>query len=247
VLQNRARWRFLISLLISLAYASAYAGRTVFLSLFLMLSGILLATRRVSPIRVISVFGVAGLLVFVIVGIALDKGGTTFAALFDSDVWDGASALGDVVVFYMLAALPSFDMHMLSKEHYDLGVNTFRFLFAVLNRIGFEAEVVPTIKEFQGLPFTSNVYTVYRPYFDDFSIFGAIFIQLFLGLLHGSLYRNMGKGPVHIMLYSIFLYPLFMQFFHDQYFSVLSMWIQYGLLLALYSYTSQRIWREEAV
>src|SRR5438128_12375967 len=104
----------------------------------------------------------------------------------------------------------------------------FRTIFAVFNKIGFEIEVPPLIKEYQYTPFASNVYTVYQPYFDDFSVFGILLIQFFLGLFHGFLYKKIeSRKPIYIILYSISLYPLFMQFFQDQYFNLLSTWIQY--------------------
>ena len=43
-----------------------------------------------------------------------------------------------------------------------------------------------------------------------------------------------GSTIAYVLLYSISLYALFMQFFQDQYFSLLSTWLQYLFLIVSY-------------
>jgi oligosaccharide repeat unit polymerase len=85
---------------------------------------------------------------------------------------------------------------------------------------------VALIKEFTYVPDLTNVYTVYEVYFRDFSYSGILIPPLFL-VGHYWLYRKaLLFGGVWIFYYSASVYPLVMQFFQDQYFSILSLWIQ---------------------
>ena len=43
-------------------------------------------------------------------------------------------------------------------------------------------------------------------------------------------------SPIFVAAYGLSLYPLLFQFYQDNYFSLLSLWLQYGFLLFLYFY-----------
>jgi oligosaccharide repeat unit polymerase len=113
---------------------------------------------------------------------------------------------------------------------FSLGTNTFRFFYAILNRLGYDIEVPKLVNDFItiGLNSNTNVYTIYYFYAQDFGLFYAMIIMLFLGIFHGFLYKKMcSKNPYWVYWYALSCYPLFMQFFQDQYFSLLSTWLQY--------------------
>ncbi|NTQ55438.1 oligosaccharide repeat unit polymerase, partial [Enterococcus faecium] len=64
-------------------------------------------------------------------------------------------------------------------------------------------------------------------YLYDFGPIYALIVQFIIGTLHGVSFKNMSmKKPFWIFLYSILIYPLLMQFFQDQYFSIFSTWMQ---------------------
>jgi oligosaccharide repeat unit polymerase len=141
---------------------------------------------------------------------------------------------------YLVASIPAFDQYSQSTEDYGLGLNIFRTVFVVLTKLGIDVNAPELIREFQYVPMPTNVYTVYQPYYADFSWIGLIVIQFFLGFWHGILFRETNnKNTFYAVPYVLFLYPLFMQFFQDQYFSLLSVWIQYGLLFFLYFLINQ--------
>jgi oligosaccharide repeat unit polymerase len=109
----------------------------------------------------------------------------------------------------------------------DWGVHTFRFFIALQYVLGISAITPkPLVREFDFVPDPTNVYTAYDVYFRDFAYFGILVPPTFL-ILHYWLYRKaMRLGGVWIFYYSASVYPLVMQFYQDQYFSLLSMWIQ---------------------
>lgn len=116
-------------------------------------------------------------------------------------------------------------------NNYSYGANTFRFFVAILNTVGYNIEIPSTVQEFVWVyGDRTNVYTVLHYYAMDFGLIYAFIIQLILGLFHGFLYKKaiLSKliNPLFIAMQSISYYPLIYQFFSDQYFTILSTWIQ---------------------
>lgn len=107
------------------------------------------------------------------------------------------------------------------------GQNSLRFFISVFYSLGLvETPPVPLIREFAYVPDATNVYTVYEVYIKDFLWIGLLIPPLFL-IGHEFLYRKARIiGGVWIFYYSASVYPLLMQFFQDQYFSLMSQWIQ---------------------
>jgi oligosaccharide repeat unit polymerase len=72
-----------------------------------------------------------------------------------------------------------------------------------------------------------NVYTVFSPYYRDFGVVGVGLFLGVLGALHGWIFRQLKTGmPIIIVANALLFYALIMQFFQDQYFSLMSQWIQ---------------------
>ena len=114
------------------------------------------------------------------------------------------------------------------------GKYTFRFFYAVLNSLGFDVEVKsmvePYVENLNGN--VGNVYTIYKWYANDFGLVYAILMQFLVGILHGILYRNSYEKNDYfwIVINALFYYPLVMQFFMDEYVTLLSLWIQYAII-----------------
>lgn len=117
------------------------------------------------------------------------------------------------------------------------GANTFRTFLAIGDRLFGTNNAPPLIQQSIsiGQGTMTNVYTFYHWYVSDFGLVYALFIQLLIGIIHGKIYREMTEYKLFgIYKYCIFLYPMIMQIFQDQYFSLLSNWIQqlvFGLIL----------------
>lgn len=115
-------------------------------------------------------------------------------------------------------------------HQYAYGAYTFRFFNALLNRIGFDVEVVSMVEDYveniHGN--VGNVYTIYKWYANDFGIIYALFIQGMLGVVYGLISNKLRRNNniFWLVIYSTMFYPLFMQFFNDQYLSNFSIWVQ---------------------
>lgn len=234
-----------LALLISVGHASITVGRTFLFFIVILCMGLLLITRRLKVSTAAFLFAGLGLPTFVLIGLVSNKGGS-LSATFAQNI----ASMQHNLRIYLLSAVPAMDVHMQSENAAMFGVNTFRTLLAVAARLGQDVSVPRLVKEFVAIPELTNVFTIYRPYFDDFLMLGALVAQLLIGFGHGFIYqRAIRNRPFFIFLYALSLYPLFMQFFQDQYFSLLSTWIQYITLFFVYVYifsrSSERTTRDE--
>lgn len=120
-----------------------------------------------------------------------------------------------------------------SIEHFQWtlnGKNTFSFFSAVYGKItGNSYTIVSTVTDIPLIfgRFKSNVFTFYDLYLRDFGVIYSLFMQFFVGVLHGNLYFRINKKNMMVRyLFCMLIYPLVMQFFLDQYVSLTSLWIQ---------------------
>jgi len=216
-------YRLATSILVSLFYAYVSTARTFILIFFLLL---------IFPMVLTGIVRLKGLLValvlmgcaFVFVAVMTAKG-----VSIEADVAGNADSLFENLRQYTVAPFVAFSRLVTDPLVAELGLNSFRLAFSVLNALGV-ADVSPKalIREYAYVPDATNVYTVYEVYFRDFLFLGIFIPPMFL-IGHWWLYRKArGVGGRWIFYYSASVYPLVMQFFQDQYFSLLSMWIQLG-------------------
>ncbi|MGH2564925.1 MAG: O-antigen polymerase, partial [Ginsengibacter sp.] len=137
---------------------------------------------------------------------------------------------------YMVASLNALDQELHNQFHVNYnGYNSLRFFMKLgesLNLIH-NARVNDLIPPFVLVPYPTNVYTFYSPYIKDFGKLYAWFIIALLGLIQTFLYnKGLEKKDFRISLwYSLMLFPLVVSFFADQYFSLISFWIQFGVCI----------------
>ena len=222
----------LISIGVAVIYSVFSTGRTYLVFLCSMCLGILLITRTLKTTT-----GLALMLLFFAgafggIGLIMGKIGSQTGDLAERlfNVWEAFK-------YYFLTPLPAFDHFMSANDSLSYGSNVFRSVLAAASGLGADIEVPQLIKEYAFVPMPTNVYTVHQPYYADFGIIGVLVAQFLFGLWHGFLFRKATTGRLYfVFLYAIFLYPLIMQFFQDQYFSLLSMWVQFILLFFFYCY-----------
>lgn len=140
------------------------------------------------------------------------------------------------IVVYLSGGLVAFEKWASGGIEYIYGLNMFRFFIAILNKIGYEFNLMSLVNPYINIGDgkVTNVYTIYYFYVLDFGLIFGLFIQMIFGSIHGFLYRTIRYNkPIWVYFFSLSLYPLMMQFFQDQYISLTSTWIQlsvYGLI-----------------
>src|SRR6266576_2874657 len=219
------------------------SGRSVLLPLIIIVLIIPTALRVSSPARTARALGIVVVGLFVLVGLALGKGGD-----FTSTIQDNWVGMRESFVLYSVGSIPSFDTFLHNRgPDLDMGINSFRTLLAVLRAVGFGTPLVPLVQPYADIPMPMNVYTFYQPYIKDFGI-GGIATMFFFGFIHGLLYKKAtvhNPRAIYVFLFSLSLFPLVMQVFQDMYLSVLSTWIQYSALcVLLFGFLSEAKLRE---
>lgn len=232
-------FRLSLSILVCLFYAYISTARTFVLFLFLLLFFPLVLTGVIRFKGIlIATFLMACAFVFVAAmtakGVSVEAGAT-----------DNASSFAENLRGYTIAPFLAFSRLVSSPPAADWGLNAFRLVFTVLNTLGVtDQPPLALIRGYEFVPDPTNVYTVYETYFRDF-LFPGVFIPPMFLIGHWWLYKKAkGLGGKWIYYYSASMYPLAMQFFQDQYFSLLAMWIQIGFWYWLLLSPGQRLNKE---
>jgi oligosaccharide repeat unit polymerase len=122
----------------------------------------------------------------------------------------------------------------------DFGGNTFRFFIAVAAALGLADRPRSLVQDFVGVPHMTNLYTIYFHYVKDFGLIGVILIPLFLGFVHGRIFRwamvagIRERSDFAIYILSLSYLPLLQAIFQESHFTSLSTWIQFvvvGILM----------------
>jgi oligosaccharide repeat unit polymerase len=226
--------RIISSIIVSISYAYLSTGRTYFL-MFMCVTVLPLVIFKEIRSKGISIS------IFIIVAFfGLIAGMTAKGISINQSLIENFRSFFESVRCYTISPLVAFSNLVEGEPNLDFGVNTFRFIIKLLHALGLsDTEPVALIKDYTFVPDPINVYSVYEVYFRDFSYMGIIIPPLFL-VGHYWLYRKaIRSGGVWVFYYSSSVYPLVMQFFQDQYFSLLSMWIQFGFWFFLFCHSKQ--------
>lgn len=206
-----------------LLYSILSTGRTFLFLLFIPSLFILALTRAKYLTIKKNIIFVGGLfIVFVVFGSFLGKLGSDLHGLL-SIFW-----------IYLLGGITAFQELFSNQDIFTYGNYSFRTFYAIFKKIGFDVDVQNLIQKYVHIPYPTNVYSVFSSYFLDFGIYFVFIAQFIFGLFHSCLFLLSKKKNLYaILIYSLSMYMLFMQFFQDQYFSLLSQWIIYGFILLL--------------
>ena len=173
------------------------------------------------------------LLLFPAVGLPLGKGGT-----LESTISDNWSTMRESFLTYLLAGIPALGTYLQNRgPDVEVGLNSFRSIFALLHALGLQAPAVPVVQPYIDVPMPANVYTVHHPYIRDFGALGGALMLFSLGFVHAVVYRRATvRNPhaIYVFLFALLLFPLLMQVFQDMYFTLLSMWLQYGVYAVVF-------------
>jgi len=202
-------------------YLLLSTGRTFALLFFCLLLVPLILAGRLKLRGVVTAAALV-LISFAVVTILLGK----LSAVQGGDV-SVVSAVYQHLKDYMVDPFVSFSELFKQGSPMLLGEYTFRFFVSILRALHLtELVPVPMVREYPAVPNLVNVYTVYEVYFLDFAYWGFLFPTGLL-FVNWALYVRAKKlaGP-WLFIYGASFFPLLMQFFNDQYMTLLSMWIQ---------------------
>jgi oligosaccharide repeat unit polymerase len=235
---NLGAGRLCLSFAVSLCYCYLSTGRTYIL-FFLCLALV--------PLMTVGAIRMRGLFVALVIFTALLIFVTTMTAKgisADDGVAENTTSFLESLRGYTIGPFLAFSRLVEWNPDLSWGENTFRLFISIQYALGLsDMAPVSLMKGYAFVPDPTNVYTVYEVYFRDFSYLGVLIPPVFL-ILHFWLYRRArSSGGVWIFYYSASVYPLVMQFFQDQYFSLLSTWIQVWFWYWLFTTPNRFRWK----
>lgn len=147
-----------------------------------------------------------------------------------SYIYDKSDSASEVLMSeigtYLSGSIVAFDLKSADNCYTRDGLNTFRFVYALEDRIeGTHKAVKLTNDFFEKKELRTNVFTFYDFYSRDYGYLYAIFMQFVVGCLHGIAYKRR-QSAMGLFFLAMLSYSLVMQFFQDQYLSLLSTWLQ---------------------
>lgn len=186
--------------------------------------------KKVIRIRTILTFSILILILFYIFN--LGRAGE------DSD-YQKEETLFDFFTMYALS--PPVAFCQLSPEVIpQFGTNTFETVYLFLKRFGADVVVKDKLQEFVFVPVSTNVYTIFQPFYIDFGYRGVAFFAAIYGCVCGFLYRLFRNGNgVGTCLYTYAVYVLLLQFYQENVFLSMVFVLQFAFFIVLL--TQQKI------
>jgi oligosaccharide repeat unit polymerase len=227
-LNTKQKVKLIISILVSFAFLALSTGRT-FLFFYFITVFMTIYLKGKFRSKYVLTFFILAFASFITIGIVLNKGGQ-----FGDSIGDNTKQGLHQLLAYFDGPVLALDRFINSDFEHTFGKNTFRFFIALLYELNIiKIPPVDIVKEWIFVPYPTNVFTVFYQYVMDFGFIGCWIIIFFFGIVHTWMfYRAKTSGNHFKMLTAYSYFPLLMVFFQDQYFSLLSFWIQ----LWFYSY-----------
>jgi oligosaccharide repeat unit polymerase len=225
---------FFLTLVITITYAVFATGRTFLFIIFIEYIGVRYAvTRHFSAqkmLRWLAFF----VLIFSLIGIIYGKGGSSEGTLSEN-----LEAASETTAIYIASPINALDQEISKAQNttYD-GNNSLQFFIKLINQFTLFPvfKVRNIIQSYVFVPYPTNVYTYYSLYIRDFGPVYAWVLLAFFGFVHCGFHHKAvhGYNVRFVFYYTFLLYPLLLSFFGDQYFSLISTWIQIAIFIELF-------------
>jgi oligosaccharide repeat unit polymerase len=221
-LTRRQKIKMVMSVLISFAFLVLSTGRTFLFFYFITVFLTIYLKGKLRSRYVLSFF-ILAFVSFVTAGIILNKGGQ-FGISAAENMKQGLNH----ILAYFEGPVLALDRFIKSDYELTFGQNSFRFFIALFYELHLtDIPPVDIVKEWINVPYPTNVFTVFYQYVMDFGFIGCWIIIFLFGLVHTWMfYRAKTSGNHFKMLTAYSYFPLLMVFFQDQYFTLLSFWLQ---------------------
>ena len=212
-----------IIIICAMGFITAFmnATRNGMLFYFLPFTVAFMLSKEISPKKQIKYLGVA---VFLFLGYYAFISFNKYSWAYDGS--NNEDVLSSELLTYLSGSVIAFDHVIDSHAFTRMGANVFRFFIALSDTLFGTNKAIRLAEEFEtAYGLSTNVFTFYDFYLRDFGIAFSIFMQFMVSCIHGITYklRNTVSG---LFFFSMLTYPLIMQFFQDQYMSLLSTWLQ---------------------
>jgi oligosaccharide repeat unit polymerase len=230
----KTRLLLFVSGSIAIVYNILYTGRT---SIFLVLA-VLLGVRsfflRKNPLRLLMNISLTFLLLFSILGIMYEKGGST-----SDSAGLNAQSTAMFAGLYLVGPVHGLNHFIQKNESADFsGEHTLNFFLRLAESLNIRPKTKnPEIVEsYVFMPYPTNVYTAFRVYERDFGLAYLGLMFFLFGFLHSMLFLKAleSREIRYVLYYAFLLFPLLLTFFRDQYMTVFSSWLKIVIYIELF-------------
>ena len=176
--------------------------------------------------RTILTASVMIIVVFYIFNLARAESGSTYQQ---------EESLFDFITMYALSPPVAFSQLQLEATP-QFGTNTFETVFLFLKRFGADVVVKKKVQEFVFVPVSTNVYTIFQPFFIDFGYRGIALFSALYGYVCGLLYRLFRNSHgVGTCLYTYAVYVLLLQFYQENVFLSMVFVLQFTFFVVIFA------------
>jgi oligosaccharide repeat unit polymerase len=212
---TKGRYFIYLSVLLTLIYCVLNTGRTALMTLIFGLIAIHLIKRKKSMQFKQAIMSL-GLPAILIISSMMGYMFLTHNTV-EGDLMTVAL---DYFFLYVIGGIPALDT-IIESGNNIAPHHTFQFFTELSNNLlGTHFEIPPAIDIFVNVPFPTNVYTVYKFFYQDFGFGGTLAAVSIIGFIHGIIYKSAKLGSKYgVYFYAISIYPLLMSFFDDTYYN----------------------------
>lgn len=153
----------------------------------------------------------------------------------DSDYQNNETIL-DFFTMYALSPPVAF-CQLLPEVIPQFGTNTFEIIYLFLDRFGVNDIVVKSkLQEFVWVPVSTNVYTIFQPFYLDFGYKGVAVFSMIYGIVSGWLYRLFRNGnSIGCCIYTFIVDVLILQFYQENLFLSMVTVLQFVFFVILFT------------
>lgn len=208
---KHARWLFYLVFLCVFLSNAATLARGMMVTVVLVYLVITYIYGKLSKAKIflavlLPLFG------FIAITIVLNKSSSTLAKTFAD---------------YFVPPIVAFDQSINTPGIYDQYSSVLYSFYTILNSFGFHINTVSYVMPFVDTPITTNLYTAMLPYYSYGGIFGIVSAALFIGFIHGAIWkRSKSESMFFKVLYAFSFIPLTSHFGSESYVTLLSYWLQ---------------------
>ena len=153
----------------------------------------------------------------------------------DSDYQNNETIL-DFFTMYAISPPVAF-CQLLPEVIPQFGTNTFEIIYLFLDRFGVNDIIVKSkLQEFVWVPVSTNVYTIFQPFYLDFGYKGVAVFSMIYGIVSGWLYRLFRNGnSIGCCIYTFIVDVLILQFYQENLFLSMVTVLQFVFFVILFT------------
>lgn len=216
---NRFKKKWIIYLfVIGLASCFLTLGRTMMLLYFISIATMLMMQNILNKKQLFCFF-LCFVALFFSIALLMGKGAST-GGVVDALIWN--------LKVYLLSGTAAFNNYIINSEPMIEGYILIpKYLISIINALGFDLEVADLVYPFVEIPYPTNVYTGFFPWYHDFGYLGVLIGFFIIGAITSYFYINRYKSRINMLIHAVSLYPLIMTIFEEQYMKAYILWVMF--------------------